>query len=120
MWRFCWGCLRIHRLSQKRSERCAALSSLLLLTSLDKAGQTATAAVVSYVSADAKAAGKQMVGMPTHITVAGLPGDKENAFSFVEKQLVASEPADADKANLVYGFGGSRYMFADGKMVADV
>jgi hypothetical protein len=87
---------------------------------LDKAGQTATAAVVSYVSADAKAAGKQMVGMPTHITVAGLPGDKENAFSFVEKQLVASEPADADKTNLVYGFGGARYMFADGKVVADV
>jgi hypothetical protein len=87
---------------------------------LDKIGQTVTAAVHSYVSSDAKAAGKQMVGMPVHITVAGLPGDKENAFSFVEKQLVASEPADAEKTNLTYAFGGARYLFAGGKVQADV
>jgi hypothetical protein len=87
---------------------------------LDKGGKTTTASVMSYVSAEAKAAGKQMVGMPTHITVAGLPSDKENAFSFVEKQLVAPQPADADTTNPVFGFAAARYTFADGKVVADI
>jgi hypothetical protein len=87
----------------------------------DKAGQTVTGAVSSYVSQDAKAAGKQPVGMPVYVTVSGLPGAKENAFTFFENQLVASQPADAmAAAQSMFINQGSRYLFADGVVVADV
>jgi hypothetical protein len=86
---------------------------------LDKLGKTVTGAVNSFVSQAAKAAGKQQVGMPLHITVAGLPGEKENAFTFFEKQLIVAKPANADSNPSPYAFGGARYMFADGTVVAD-
>jgi hypothetical protein len=95
---------------------------VVLSVTADKAGQTVTGAVSSYVSEDAKAAGKQAVGTPIHVTVSGLPGAKENAFTFFENQLVAPQPADAASqptANFAYG-GASRYTFADGTVVADV
>jgi hypothetical protein len=94
---------------------------VVISVTADKAGQTVTGQVASYVSADAKAAGKQPVGAPAFITVSGLPGAKENVFSFFENQIVAAQPADAaSQPSAAYAFGGaSRYTFAGGSVVAD-
>jgi hypothetical protein len=88
---------------------------------LDKAGKTMTGVVMSYVSAEAKAAGKQTVGYPVGITVSGLPGAKDEAFAFFEKQLIVAKPADAaSQPEAAYAMAGSRYMFADGVVTTDV
>jgi hypothetical protein len=83
----------------------------------DKTGKTTTGQILSYVSAETKAAGKQAVGAPVFITVSGLPGAKQNVFDFFEAQVVAAKPTDAQDDGMA--FNGSRYMFADGVVVAD-
>ncbi|MFP3609165.1 hypothetical protein SB778_03510 [Paraburkholderia sp. SIMBA_050] len=96
---------------------------VVLSVTLDKASKMTTGAVSSFVSADAKSAGKQPVGYPVHITVPGLPGAKEEAFNFFEKQVTAAQPTDGDGGGnpmAVNSFGDVRYVFADGTVVADV
>lgn len=58
--------------------------------SLDKASSTVQATVFSYLSADAKAAGK-MVMFSQQIRIAALPGAVD-AFAWVEQQLIAPAP----------------------------
>jgi hypothetical protein len=75
--------------------------------SLDRQGQFAVVTVASYVSAEAKTAGK-MAMFSQQIRVMGLP-DAADAFGWAEQHLVIEAPSPAPVDTPV-----NRYVFAGG------
>jgi hypothetical protein len=75
--------------------------------SLDKASATVQATVGSYLSADARAAGK-MVMYSQQVRIAALPGATD-AFAWAEQQLVAAAPVPIPTSD-----APNRWIFAGG------
>jgi hypothetical protein len=77
---------------------------------LDKVMTQTIAAVASYLSADAKAAGKLAL-YSQQVALKGLPAAGQDAFEFAESELVAQAP-DGPPSGAV-----NRYAFAGAQIV---
>lgn len=77
---------------------------------LDSMSTITSATVASYLSADAKGAGKWPL-YQQQIAIDGLPGKGVDAFDFAEQSLVENPADDAPSV-------GNRYVFAGAPIVA--
>jgi hypothetical protein len=77
---------------------------------LDRVSTLTTATVASYLSGDAKAAGK-MPMYTQQIQIDGFPANGQDAFDFAEAQLVVMAPDDAPVR------AANRYVFSGAQMV---
>jgi hypothetical protein len=77
---------------------------------LDYVSLLTNATVVSYLSRDARDAGRFAM-YTQQVQIAGLPGDGQSARDFAEAQLIASPPDDA------VGGAPNRYVFAGAAVV---
>ncbi|POR54570.1 hypothetical protein B0G62_102178 [Paraburkholderia eburnea] len=81
------------------------------LVTLDATAKTTMAMVYSYLSADARAAGKAPM-YTQQIPVTGLPPDGQDAFAYADQQLIVA-PASDDSAAL----NPARSVFVGGDVV---
>ncbi|CAG9228939.1 hypothetical protein [Burkholderia vietnamiensis] len=86
--------------------------------SIDSLSKTTSAMVMSYVSADAFASGKQPLQGATTIFVQGTPADNEGAWAYVENKLIEAQPATVDPTVNSLPYAVNRYMLADGTITA--
>lgn len=81
------------------------------MVALDAIGKGTSVAVYSYLSADARAAGKAPM-YTQQLQIGGLPPSGTDAFAYAEQQLAAAEPADVSPTVPVV-----RYAFAGAEIV---
>jgi hypothetical protein len=83
---------------------------------LDRVSNMTTAVVSSYLSVDAKSAGKHPI-YTQQIQVSGLPAKGQDAFDFSEAELVAPAPASQPPQPAAPFIGVNRYLFAGAAIV---
>ena len=81
------------------------------MVTLDAISKATSVTLQSFLSADARAAGKSPM-YQQQIMITGLPDSGTDAFAFADAQLVAAAPSD-DAATL----NPARYAFADAEIV---
>jgi hypothetical protein len=86
--------------------------------SIDALGKTASASLMSYVSADTYAAGKQPVQNAFAVFVQDVPGADEGAIKWMEGRLIEAQPETPDPAAASLPYMANRYVFAGGKIVS--
>ncbi|MDF0506510.1 hypothetical protein POK33_37795 [Burkholderia cenocepacia] len=85
---------------------------------IDRTSKYTSATVMSYVSSETHAAGKQPVQGGIFITIEGIPADNEGAYSYVEKRLIEQKPADKDQPSNPAPYSMTdRYLLAGGIIV---
>jgi hypothetical protein len=85
--------------------------------SLDMLNKTTSVALMSYVSQDTYAAGKQPVQSAFSLFMKGVPADSQNAVAYAEQTLIAAQPETPDPAEASLPYAANRYILAGGTAV---